>query len=141
MLDRPSQHSSLSGMRTVLAFQSAIALTEASSTGPSKMPYPWTHMNSPPERLTPSSRRVVPPASTSLFPETCSSGAVPVVGGGSVGVGDGSVSTLHVVPLSLNVVGTALLPDHEARNPALTLAPEPSAPFQLSLAAVTVVAD
>jgi hypothetical protein len=43
--------------------------------------------------------------------------------------------------LSLNVVGTALLPDHEARNPALTLAPEPSEPFQLSLAAVTVAAD
>ncbi len=63
------------------------------------------------------------------------------MGGGSVGVGDGSVSTLHVVPLSLNVAGTALLPDHEARNPALTLAPEPSEPFQLSLAAVTVVAD
>jgi hypothetical protein len=34
-----------------------------------------------------------------------------------------------------------LLPDQEARNPALTLAPVPSEPFQLSLAAVTVVPD
>src|SRR3954453_14008035 len=98
-------------------------------------------MNSPPERFTPSSRRVLPSASTSLLPETCRAGAVPVAGGGSVGVGVGSVSTLQVVPLSLNVVGTALLPDQEARNPALTLAPVPSEWFQFSLTAVTVVPD
>ena len=56
-------------------------------------------------------------------------------------MGVGSVSTLHVVPFSLNDVGTALLPDQDAMNPALTLAPVPREPFQLSLAAVTVVPD
>src|SRR5919197_347804 len=56
-------------------------------------------MNSPPERFTPSRRRDLPAASTSL------------------------------------------VPDQEPRNPALTLAPEPREPFQLSLAAVTVVPD
>lgn len=55
--------------------------------------------------------------------------------------GVGSASTLQVVPLSLNADGTALLPDQLARNPALMLAPVPREPFQLSLAAVTVVPD
>ncbi|WP_405774234.1 hypothetical protein [Streptomyces sp. NBC_01538] len=35
--------------------QAAITFTEASSTGPSPMPLPWTHANSPPERWTQSS--------------------------------------------------------------------------------------
>ncbi len=55
--------------------------------------------------------------------------------------GVGSASTLQVVPLSLNADGTALLPAQLARNPALTLAPVPRVPFQLSLVAVTVVPD
>src|SRR5690349_8373723 len=111
MLLRPSQHSSLRGMRTVLAFQSAIALTEASSTGPSKRPRPWTHMNSPPDRFTPSRRRVAPAESTSLLPETRSAGGVSWAGSVGSGVGEGSAAVLQLVPLSLNEVGTALLPD------------------------------
>lgn len=93
-------------------------------------------MNSPPERLTPSRRRVVPSASTSLFPEARRTGGVPSpVSGGSVGVGvgvgvgEGSASTLQVVPLSLNEVGTGLLPDQEPRKPALTFAPVASVPL------------
>lgn len=47
----------------------------------------------------------------------------------AVGVGVLPLSTLQVVPLSRNVVGTALVPDRDARNPALALAPVPSAPL------------
>src|SRR5690349_7231910 len=36
----PSQHVSFSGTRTALAFQDAIACTEAESDGPSNMPHP-----------------------------------------------------------------------------------------------------
>src|ERR1044072_6617352 len=135
MLVRPSQHSSLRGMRTVLAFQSAIALTDASSTGPSKMPRPWTHMNSPPEPLPPSSRRVDPFSSTNTMPETRSFGGVPVwPGGGSVGSA-GSVGPeppSHATPLSRNAEGDGLEPDQEAVKPALTLPPVATFPFQRS---------
>src|SRR5262245_27422458 len=78
MLLRPSQHSSLSGIRTALIFHDAMASIAASSTGPSQTPYPCTHMNSPPDRFTPRRRTVVPLVSTSLLPETCSAGAGPV---------------------------------------------------------------
>lgn len=86
----------------------------------------------------------MPSASTSLFPETLRAGGVPSpVSGGPVGVGagEGSASTLQVVPLSVNEVGDGLLPDREQRKPALTLAPVASAPLQLWSAAVTVVPD
>src|SRR4051812_43324809 len=109
MSESPSQHSSLSGMRTAFAFQSAIAWIAASSTGPSKMPRPCTHMNSPPDRLTPSSRRVVPSASTSWFPDTCSAGAVALTGGsvgaGSVGVGSEEVGSVEVGSVGVRSVG------------------------------------
>jgi hypothetical protein len=40
-------------MWTTFACQEAIAAIEASSLGPSKIPQPWMHANSVPERLTP----------------------------------------------------------------------------------------
>lgn len=65
--------------------------------------------------------------------------------GGGVDEGGvvGSTSTLHEVPLSRNAAGTAPAPapDQEPRKPPPTLAPVPREPFQLSLAAVTVVPD
>src|SRR3954454_14609934 len=81
----PSQQSSLSGSRTVWMFHAFMASTEAwSGCAPSKMPLPCTQANSALDRLTPSSRYVLPAAVTSLLPETCSAGAAPP-GGGLVG--------------------------------------------------------
>jgi hypothetical protein len=60
----PSQQSSLSGMRTASVCQPAIAAMLAASLGPSKIAFPLTHMNSVPERDTPSSRSGAPAAST-----------------------------------------------------------------------------
>jgi hypothetical protein len=55
--DRPSQQSSLSGIRTACTFQAFMASTPAWSVGlPSHMPLPCTQANSPLDRLTPSSR-------------------------------------------------------------------------------------
>src|SRR5262249_6676960 len=72
---RPSQQSSFSGTRTAVTFQLAMARTEVVVTGPSKMPYPCTHWNSAPDRFTPCGTTVLPAASTSLLPATCSAGA------------------------------------------------------------------
>ena len=114
--DWPSRQSSFSGTRTMFAFHEAIAATEASSTGPSKMPLPCTHANSAPERFTPCGTKTMPVPSTSWLPETCSAGA-PVEGGVEgvvlgvvLGVEDGVPTPLQVVPLTLNTVGAALLP-------------------------------
>ena len=52
----PSQHSSFRGTRTARTFQDRMAVTEAWSIGPFHMPLPWMQANSPPDRLTPSSR-------------------------------------------------------------------------------------
>src|SRR3984893_343093 len=83
-----SQQSSLSGTRTALMCQLAIAATEAASFGPSKMPQPWMQAYSVPERSTPSKRIGGPAPFNSRFPDTRS--ARPVGGGGAgVGVADG----------------------------------------------------
>src|SRR3954469_22608233 len=74
----PSQHCSFSGTRTVWTFQVFIALIEAWSIGPFHMPLPWMQANSPPERLTPSSRYVAPDEVTRRLPDTCNAGAAPV---------------------------------------------------------------
>src|SRR3954470_24397192 len=74
MLDRPSQHSSFSGIRTAEMCHVSIALIEASSTGPSQKPKPCTHMNSPPDRFAPRSRTVAPVESPRRLPDTCSWG-------------------------------------------------------------------
>src|SRR3954453_4814327 len=91
MLLRPSQHSSFSGTRTARTFHAFMASMAALSTGPSQTPRPCTHMNSPPDRLTPSSRYAAPvDALTILLPETFSLGAAPVDGlGDGEGLGDG----------------------------------------------------
>src|SRR3954451_6277058 len=83
----PSQHSSFSGTRTERTFQARIAVIEAWSIGPFQKPLSWMQANSPPERLTPSSRTLAPPEVTSLLPDTCSAGAAPPAGvvGGVVG--------------------------------------------------------
>jgi hypothetical protein len=77
----------------VFACHDAMALTDARSVGPSKMPQPrevadpsWTHLNSCPERLTPRSRTVVALASTRWLPTTRSES--PAAEGAGTGLGD-----------------------------------------------------
>src|SRR5260370_12210371 len=66
----PNQQSSVSGTRTTLMSQVAMAVTEASSDGPSKTNAPPpVHMYSLPERFTPSNRIVAPFPSTKWLPE------------------------------------------------------------------------
>src|SRR2546430_16711974 len=79
-----SQHVSFRGTRTTLAFQDAIACTDAESDGPSNMPQPCAQAYSVPERFTPRSRMGRPAESTSLAPCTCTVGA-PGGGGGGGG--------------------------------------------------------
>src|SRR5215470_379285 len=118
------------------------------------MPLPWMQANSPPDRLTPSSRYVAPAAVTILLPETCSAGALPfggglvgggLVGGGLVGggvVGGGVVTApVQVTPLSMNDAGFGLLPVHEALKPIWALRPVPRAAFQDMFVAVTTPPD
>src|SRR3981081_3843612 len=81
-----SQQSSLSGTRTALMCQLAIAATEPASFGPSKMPQPVMQAYSVPGRSTPSKRIGCPAALSRRLPETRS--ARPV-GGGGAGVGVG----------------------------------------------------
>src|SRR4029077_1276350 len=86
----PSQQSSFRGTRTAFTpCQDAMAATEASSDGPSKMPWPWTQAYSVPERLTPWSWIVEPAPLTRWLPETCTARTP----GGSVGgeTGGGAV--------------------------------------------------
>src|SRR5438105_9175258 len=78
-----SQQSSLRGTRTALMCQLAMALIEAASLGPSKMPQPWMQAYSVPERSTPSSRIRFPRASRSWLPDTRSASP----GGGEAGIG------------------------------------------------------
>src|SRR6266481_8672007 len=78
----PSQQSSFRGTRTAFTpCHDAMAATEASSEGPSKMPRPWTHWYSVPERLTPWRWIVEPATLTRWLPETCTARTP----GGSVG--------------------------------------------------------
>ena len=85
--DSAFQHASFSGTRTALTGpQLFIAVMDAWSFGPSKMPPPWTHLYSVPERFTPCSTTVLPLALTSLLPDTCSCGAEPVTTATSVAV-------------------------------------------------------
>ena len=59
--------------------QAFIAVIDAWSLGPSKIPQPCTHAYSVPDRSTPCSTTGVPEALTSWLPDTCSCGAVEVV--------------------------------------------------------------
>src|SRR5436189_5199270 len=79
----PSQHVSFRGTRTTLAFQDAIACTEAESDGPSNMPQPCAQAYSVPERFTPRSRMARPAGSTSRVPFTCTVGEPGGRGGGA----------------------------------------------------------
>src|SRR6266700_84025 len=102
-----------------------MAVMDAWSLGPSKIPLPCTHAYSVPERSAPCSTTCWPLALTSLFPDTCSCGAaaLPVEVGDGVGVGeeDGVVvgvgvglgepeAPLQVVPLRVKVAGAVLVP-------------------------------
>ena len=90
--DSAFQHASFSGTRTAFTGpQLLIAVMEAWSFGPSKMPLPWTHAYSVPDRSTPCSTTWLPFASTSLLPDTCSCGAALVVAVTSVTVNDAAV--------------------------------------------------
>src|SRR5256885_80479 len=100
----PSQHVSFRGTRTTLAFQDAIACTDAESDGPSNMPQPCAQAYSVPERFTPRSRMGRPAESTSRVPCTCRGGAP---GGGGGGGGP---------PL----VGAAVLVRHPASAPSVS---------------------
>gem|GEM_PF-6866478 len=73
-----SQQSSFNGMRMALACQRRMASRDASSDGPSKMPFPWTQLYSVPARLTPRSCTAAPEGSTSLLPEARSGTTAPV---------------------------------------------------------------
>src|SRR5258708_39973622 len=80
MSDAPFQQSSFSGTRTALMFQLAIQTTARASTGQSKIcdaanPAWGTQPNSAPDRFVPRSTTVLPLASSSLLPDTCSAGA------------------------------------------------------------------
>src|SRR5437870_2953586 len=101
-----SQQSSLRGTRTALMCQLAMALIEAASLGPSKMPQPWMQAYSVPERSTPSSRIRFPRASRSWLPDTRSArpggGDGPRVGAG-VGLGVGLGAGVIVVGEGLGV--------------------------------------
>src|SRR5436305_3967617 len=66
----PSQQSSFSGTRTKLTCQAAIARTDATLEGPSKMPHPWMQAYSGPERSTPRRITVRPRASRRCAPTT-----------------------------------------------------------------------
>src|ERR1700716_1355943 len=84
----PSQQSSFRGTRTVFTpCQEAMAATEASSEGPSKMPRPCTHWYSGPERLTPWSWIVEPEPLTRWLPETWIARTPGGFGGGETGAG------------------------------------------------------
>src|SRR5450432_3575913 len=89
--DSPFQQASLSGTRTALTPTDFIAVMEAWSLGPSKMPQPCTQANSVPDRSTPCSTTCWPLALTSTAPDTCNCGALPADGAGLgvVAVGDG----------------------------------------------------
>src|SRR5437660_10685420 len=102
----PSQHVSFRGTRTTLAFQDAIACTDAESDGPSNMPQPCAQAYSVPERFTPRSRMGRPAESTSRAPCTCTVGAL----GGEGGGGGGGP------PL----VGAAVLVRHPASAPSVS---------------------
>src|SRR4051795_7501004 len=84
----PSTQSSLSPRCTTFAFHDLIAVIDASSDGPSKIPQPSTHAYSVPERLTPCSWIALPEASSSWLPDTCTPSSGIGVGVG-VGVGFG----------------------------------------------------
>src|SRR5947207_11096791 len=107
----------------------------------SHRPLPWTHANSALDRLTPSSRYVLPASVSSLLPDTCSAGAAPpdavglvlavglavVLGLGLVGrmvgvvVGEEVTTTpVHVTPFTVNDAGTGLLPLQEPMKPSDT---------------------
>ena len=66
----PSQQSSFSGTRTLFAPQLLMGASEAASVGPWKIPHPWMHAYSAPERATPWRTTGVPTLSTSRFPCT-----------------------------------------------------------------------
>src|SRR5947208_16915616 len=71
----PCQQSSFRGARTASTFHVAIAEMLAWSDGPSKMPHPWAHAYSVPERFTPCNRIGAPVPSTIRVPDTRSAGA------------------------------------------------------------------
>src|SRR5579872_5475350 len=66
----PSQQSSLSGTRMILACHEAIAATEVASLAPSNMPQPWMQAYSVPERLTPWRKTVLPEELIRWLPQT-----------------------------------------------------------------------
>src|SRR5690348_12047426 len=73
---RPSQQSSLSGIRTAVMCQAASAAKDGSSAGPPQEPEHCTHMNAPPDGFAPRGRTVVAAASTRWVHDTCGVGAV-----------------------------------------------------------------
>src|SRR4051795_10461666 len=84
----PRMQSSLRPRCTTFAFHDLIAVIDALSDGPSKIPQPSTHAYSVPERLTPCSWIALPEASSRRLPETCR--PAPVGPGAGAGAGAGS---------------------------------------------------
>src|SRR5437667_6905280 len=82
----PRMQSSLRPTWTMFECQEAIAVIEAASLGPSKMPHPWMQAYSLPARLTPCRWTTWLPASRSWLPDTW---RPPEGGGGGGGRGAG----------------------------------------------------
>ena len=74
-----SQQSSFRGTRTASTCHDAMADTEDGSDGPSKIPQPWAHAYSAPERSTPNNRIGEPEAFTRRLPLTCTPGVAGMV--------------------------------------------------------------
>src|SRR5215211_7220473 len=89
----PSQQCSVSGRRTALIPQSAMARVARLPVGPAKNPWPPTQAYSPPERLTPSRRTGSPEPSTSRLSSTHRQERV-----GATGAGDYDAEREHREP-------------------------------------------
>lgn len=104
-----SQQSSFNGMRTAFVRHEAMARTDAASFGPSKIPQPWMHAYSVPERFTPSSCTGCPAELTRVLPLTVSGESAPAGGGGGGGVGVGAGVPVGVgVGAGVGVLGTGV---------------------------------
>src|SRR3954447_9816432 len=92
----PNTQSSLRPRCTTFAFHALIAVIDALSVGPSKIPQPSMHAYSVPDRFTPCSWIALPDASSRRLPETWRPAPVgPGKGAGSgngAGSGDGTGS-------------------------------------------------
>src|SRR5690349_11627134 len=95
-----------------------IAVTDVFPLGPSKMPWPWTHSYSVPERSTPRITTRWPLALTSSLPATRTCGPVPAPAVPRAdGYGDGS-QAYRPIPATAPATSTAILATRACRRRA-----------------------